>query len=108
MQCLKDTLEIIIDPLTDIIKCSLMTSRYPLSWKLAEVIPYLHKDGDPDIAPNNRSVSLLSSLSKICDKVALNQFTDYLMEHELLTKHQSGNRKLHSTESQKRIFYLRQ
>jgi retron-type reverse transcriptase len=75
-----------------------MTSTYLLSWKLAEVIP-LHKDGDPDNAPNNRPVSLLSSLSKICDKVALNQFTDYLMEHKLLTKHQSGNRKLHSTET---------
>ena len=98
VQCFKDTLEIIIDPLTDIINCSLMTSTYPLSWKLAEVIP-LHKDGDPDNAPNNRPVSLLSSLSKICDKVALNQFTDYLMEHKLLTKHQSGNRKLHSTET---------
>ena len=69
LQCLKDTLEIIIDPPTDIINCSLMTPTYPLSWKLAEVIP-LHKDGDPDIAPNNRPVSLLSSLSKICDKVA--------------------------------------
>jgi retron-type reverse transcriptase len=75
-----------------------MTSTYPLSWKLAEVIP-LHKGGDPDNAPNNRPVSLLLSLSKICDKVALNQFTDYLMEHKLLTKHQSGNRKLHSTET---------
>jgi hypothetical protein len=75
-----------------------MTSTYLLSWKLAEVIP-LHKDGDPDNAPNNRPVSVLSSLSKICDKVALNQFTDYLMEHKLLMKHQSGNRKLHSTET---------
>jgi hypothetical protein len=28
VQCFKDTLEIIIDPLTDIINCSLMTSTY--------------------------------------------------------------------------------
>jgi hypothetical protein len=75
-----------------------MTSTYPLSWKLAEVIP-LQKDGDPDNSPNNRQVSLLSSLLKICDKVALNQFTGYLMEHKLLTKHQSSNRNLHSTET---------
>ena len=98
MQCLKDTLEIIIDPLTDIINCSLRTSTYPTSWKQAEVIP-LHKDGDPDNASNNRPVSLLSNLSKICDKIVLNQFTDYLTEHELVTKHQSGNRKFHSTET---------
>ena len=98
VQCFKDTLEIIIGPVTDIINCSLMTSTYPISWKLAEVIP-LHKDGDPDDASNNRPVSLLSSLSKICDKVVLNQFTDYLLKHKLLTKHQSGNRKWHSTET---------
>ena len=98
MQCLKDTLETIIDPVTDIINCSLMTSTYPTSWKLAEVIP-LHKDGDPDNASNNRPVSLLSNLSKICDKIVLNQFTDYLTEHELVTKHQSGNRKFHSTKT---------
>ena len=73
-------------------------STYPISWKLAEVIP-LHKDGDPDDASNNRPVSLLSSLSKICDKVVLNQFTDYLLKHKVLTKHQSGNRKWRSTET---------
>ncbi|CAB3992234.1 Hypothetical predicted protein, partial [Paramuricea clavata] len=37
------------------------------------------KDDDPDNAPNNRRVSLVSSFSKIYDKIALNQFTDYLM-----------------------------
>ena len=76
MQGFKDTLEIIINPVTDIINCSLMTSTYPMCWKLAVVIP-LHKDGDPNNPSNNRSVSLLPSLSKICDKVVLNQFTDY-------------------------------
>ena len=98
MQCLKDTLKTIIDPLTDIINCSLMTSTYPTSWKLAEVIT-LHKDGDTDNASNNRPVSLLANLSKICDKIVVNQFTDYLTEHELATKYQSGNRKFHSAET---------
>ena len=41
----------------------------------------------------------LSSLAKICVKVVLNQFTDYLLERNLLTKHQSGNRKWHFTET---------
>ncbi len=67
-------------------------------WKIAEVVP-LHKEGEPDIASNNRPISLLSCLSKICDKVASNQFTEHLTNHNLLTKHQSGNRKNHSTET---------
>ena len=60
MQRFKNTLEIIIDPVTDIMNCSLMTSTYLMCWKLAEVIP-LHKDGDPDNPSNNRPVSLLPS-----------------------------------------------
>ena len=88
----------ILDPVTDIINCSLMTSTYPSMWKIAEVVP-LHKEGDPEIASNNRPISLLSCLSKICDKVALNQYTEHLTNHRLLTEHQSGNRKKHSTET---------
>jgi hypothetical protein len=67
-------------------------------WKIAEVVP-LHKEGDPEIGSNNRPISLLSCLSKICDKVALNQYTEHLTNHRLLTEHQSGNRKKHSTET---------
>ena len=62
-------------------------------WKIAEVLP-LHKEGDPDIASNNRPILLLSCLSKICDKVALNQFTEHPTKHDnLLTRHQCDNRK---------------
>ena len=45
------------------------------------------------MASNNRPISLLSCLSKIFDKVALNQYTEHL------TKHQSSNRKNHSTKT---------
>ena len=51
------------------------------------------------MASNNREIPLLSCLSKICDKVALNQYTEHLTKHQLLTKHQSGNRKNHSTKT---------
>ncbi|CAB3996972.1 Hypothetical predicted protein [Paramuricea clavata] len=92
IQFIKDSLEVILDHVTDIINCSLMTSTYPSMWKIAEVVP-LHKEGDPEIASNNRPISLLSCLSKICDKVALNQHTEHLTNHRLLTEHQSGNQK---------------
>ena len=53
--CLKDTLEIIIDTLADIVNCSFMTSTYPMRRKLAEIIPS-HKDSDRDNPSNNRPV----------------------------------------------------
>ena len=59
----------------------------------------IHKDGDHEVASNNRPISLLAALSKVCDKVVLNQFTAYLTERKLLSNNQSGNRKNHSTET---------
>jgi hypothetical protein len=95
---LKDSLDVILYPLTDIINCSLRSSKYPSTWKLAEVVP-IHKDGDHEAASNNCPISHLAALSKVCDKVVLNQFTAYLTERKLLSNHQSGNRKNHSTQT---------
>ncbi|CAB4026942.1 Hypothetical predicted protein, partial [Paramuricea clavata] len=36
---------------------------------------------------------------KICERIALELFTDYLKEKDLLTGHQSGNKSNHSTET---------
>ena len=58
-----------------------------------------HKDGDHEIAGNNRSISLLPVVSKICERVALEQFSNYLNESRKLSIHQSGNKKNHSTET---------
>ena len=59
----------------------------------------IHKDGDHEVASNNRPISLLAAFSKVCDKVVLNQFTAYLTKRKSLSNHQSGNRKNHSTET---------
>ena len=48
---------------------------------------------------NNRPVSLLPVLSKVAERIAMRQFNDYLTLHNRLTRHQSGNRTLHSTET---------
>ena len=45
----------------------------------------MHKDGDDEVALNNRPASLLVARSKACDKVVLNQFTAYLTERKLLS-----------------------
>ena len=58
-----------------------------------------HKDGDHQIPNNNRPISLLPVLSKLTEKIALNQFNDFLTQQGTLTCRQSGNRKYHSTET---------
>lgn len=95
---LKDCYPHILSTLTGLVNASFSQEVFPLQWKKAEVIP-LHKEGDHEIAVNNRPISLLPVLSKVTERVALEQFTDYLIETNKLNKHQSGNRKNHSTET---------
>ncbi|CAB4040460.1 Hypothetical predicted protein, partial [Paramuricea clavata] len=98
MSIIKDALPCILPALTEIINCSWLTSENPTSWKMAEVVTLL-KDRDHEIADNNRPVSLLIAVSKICERVVLNQLTDYMSQWKRYTQHQNGNRKLHSTET---------
>ena len=97
MKVIKDALPYILQPLTDIVNCSLRESSFPSAWKLSEVIPLLKK-GDHEIAKNYRPISLLLAASKICERVVLEQFTAYVEQKKCLSVHQSGNRK-HPTET---------
>ena len=48
---LKDSLHAILHPLTDIINIILLrSSKYPLTWELAEGIPIYSNDGDHEVA----------------------------------------------------------
>ena len=52
-----------------------------------------------EMPSNNCPLSLLIVVSKICEKVALRQFTTFLSQNKCLTSHQSVNRKYHSSET---------
>ena len=62
------------------------------------IVPHL-KDGDHEVPDNNRPISLLPILSKVAEKIALIQFSDFLTKQDKLTRRQSGNRKNRSTET---------
>ena len=98
MSTIKDALPCILPFITDMINRSLQTSVFPSAWKVSEVIPLL-KEGDHEVANNNRRLSLLPATSKICERVALNQLTSYTNKKKCLSKHQSGNKQLHSYET---------
>ena len=61
MSVIKDALPIILPVLTELINRSLLTSVFPSAWKESVVIPIL-KEGDHEVANNNRPVSLLYPL----------------------------------------------
>lgn len=89
---IKESAPVIILSITSIINSSFSCGVFPSVWKKAEVCPIL-KDGDHEVASNNRPISLLPSLSKACEKIALNQLTLYLTEKQRLASNQSGNKK---------------
>ena len=93
-----DCLPSIIQPITDIINSSLTQGIFPKAWKIAEIIP-IPKTDEAEPASNNRPISLLPILSKICERVVHQQFTNYLTINKLLSTHQNGNKRYHSTET---------
>ena len=98
VKILKDCLSPISAPKTDILNHSFTSSIFPGRWKSAEVVPH-PKKGDHELAKNNRPISLLPSASKICERIALEQFVKYLKDNDLLTTHQSGNKENYSTQT---------
>ena len=95
---IKDCLPHILPSITSLINSSFTNNTFPKAWKRSEIVP-LPKEGDFEQPCNNRPISLLPALSKVSETIALNQFTTYLAKHSKLTPHQSGNKKLHSTET---------
>ena len=87
----------IIKPLTLIINQSLVTGIFPDSLKIAKVVP-LYKKEDKLIMDNYRPVSLLSSISKIFEKIVHKQLSKYFKDNKLFYKSQYGFRDEHSTE----------
>jgi hypothetical protein len=95
-QCLPQLLPFI----TDIINHSLESGSVPSSFKSAIVLPLLKKHGlDPNNLCNYRPVSNLSFLSKLFEKVVLNQLNSHLSTNDLLNPFQSAYRQFHSTET---------
>ncbi|KAI8497346.1 hypothetical protein Bbelb_246520 [Branchiostoma belcheri] len=93
---LKDAAPVIVKPLTHIFNLSLSTGEVPAEWKEAQISP-IHKSGTKTNVANYRPVSVLNITSKVMEKLVANQVTLFLTRNGLLTPHQSGFRKLHST-----------
>ena len=93
---LKEILPTIILPLCHIFNLSLQTGFIPVRFKTAKVIP-IYKSGDKHLFTNYRPISLLSSFSKIIEKIVAQQIYAFLYSKGILYNHQYGFRRGHST-----------
>ena len=86
--------------LLHIVNQSLTSGVFPDEMKKAVIKPTLKKAGaDPDVKKNFRPVSNLSAISKLVERVALNQWNTHLTMNDLYCPVQSGYRPLHSCET---------
>ena len=86
---IKSASHVLVRPLTLIISQSLHTGVYPSQLKLSRVKPLL-KHGNKSQFNNDRSISLLPSLSNIIEYVMFNQLLHYFIENSLLNMEQFG------------------
>ena len=87
----------IIKSLTLLINQVLNTGIFPDELKIAKVIPIFKKD-DPILFKNYRPISLLSTISKIIEKIIFTQLSLYFNENKVIFDNQYGFRPRHSTE----------
>jgi len=79
---------------------SFAIGRFPSTWKHAIVKPLLKQAGAEESSPANfRPVSNLSFISKVLERIANKQLTEYLSGNRLLPRFQSAYRRGHSTET---------
>jgi hypothetical protein len=87
----------ITEPLVFIINQCFRKGSFPNLMKLAKVIPLYKKDNNM-LFDNYRPVSLLSSMSKVFEKIIYNQIYEHFTTNNLLYTSQYGFRSMHSTE----------
>ena len=87
----------VASPLSKIFNQSVSQSIFPSLLKSAMVLP-IYKSKENNLFSNYRPISILSSVSKVFEKIMFNQMTEYLSELKLFYKSQYGFRKDHSTE----------
>ena len=79
-----------------IFNSSLANGIYPDDWKSASVTP-VFKHGERSNIDKYRPISVVSIVGKVFERIIYNQLFAYLWDHNILSKHQSGFRVLHST-----------
>ena len=86
-------------PLCLLFNKSLRDKIFPADWKLAHII-LIFKSGDKSPVSNYRPVALLSTISKVFEKVVYKHKFNFLMKNALIYKFQSGFLPGHSTTHQ--------
>ncbi|XP_066928359.1 uncharacterized protein [Clytia hemisphaerica] len=93
---IKPVSQYLTSPLTDIINSCIQSSTFPEEWKISRICP-VPKVTDSQSLTDYRPISILPILSKVFERIILQQLTEHIEEKSIYLESQSGFRKLHST-----------
>ena len=96
MKILKNSIHIYSEKLTNIFNECLMNGKIPDTFKRADVTP-IFKKGNDNEKENYRPVSMLSTFSKVFEKLLFEQINDHMQSK--FSKHLTGFRKNHRTQN---------
>ena len=86
---LKELAQPLALPLSDLFNMSLSSGSVPNIWKKANVSP-IHKKNDPSDVSNYRPISLLSTVSKVLEKIVHKYLFNFFRDNYVITAFQSG------------------
>ena len=97
MKLLKAVAIEISTPLAHIFNLSLKNAFFPTPLKLSRIVP-IHKGGKTEFCDNYRPIALLSSFSKILEKIVSLKLVNHLEYHKLISPCQFGFQRNKNTE----------
>lgn len=86
---IKEFYNIFSIPLTHIINASFENGTFPERLKISVVKP-IHKKGSERCCENYRPITLVSSISKIFEKIFFNRLTEFLCKNNIIYENQYG------------------
>ena len=96
-KCLKNLPKKGIKYLTNIFNACLKLNYFPCAWKIAKTIPILKPSKPSDSPLSYRPISLLSSISKILEKIIKEKLNNFIIANSILPSQQFGFRNEHNT-----------
>jgi hypothetical protein len=97
IKLLKHVIFAVSVPLSHIFNLSLASGTFPSKLKTSRTVP-IYKAGSPLLCDNYRPISLLSTLSKLLEKIVCRQLVAHLEDNNLIYEHQYGFQHGKSTE----------
>ena len=86
---IKQSADLLVSPLVQIINLSFCSGVFPSRLKSAIIKP-LYKKGDKNDVCNYRPISLLNFFSKIIEKIINDKLHSYLNKYQIISTHQHG------------------